>query len=488
MKTISPKEILIELNEFYTMRELANLIGVSLSTLTRIKNESNIICNKNKEKLYSFFKQHVMQHEKTVSIKDLVEDNNSQLLINTPDGLQYIKRLIVKQEKACKLIKTFSCVLEASTSHLVESTENGWVSLENIRPGLILKTINGPEGVISVEDTGVKKVYDITIDHPNHRYWAGGISNHNCGKSYLALQTAARAQQAGKQIVIFDSEFAIDHEFASNLGLDTSKIIYFPVKTIEQCKNAVYKFLSNVHELGLIGQFFIIIDSLGAMISEMDYKRMEKGSDSKDMGSYAGSMKSLIKACNSLAGMTQTTIICTNHIYDAPSSMFTQLVKPMPGGKIVRYLPTTIVQLSANNVKAGDKDRKITEEAVGGSHGEVGIEIRGLGVKNRICKPLNQAYMYLSFENGLSKYYGLMDLALELGALINRAGRIYDAETDELYGYSKDIQFDAEFWESFIDKLQPYVEKAWHYKTEAERQAAIKKDIEMEQQILNEDE
>lgn len=350
---------------------------------------------------------------------------------------------------------------------------------------------NAMSNVKSFEDTGCYILNALVSGHLRGGFPEARMSllaaESSTGKTYLALQTAAKAQRAGKQIVIFDSEFAIDHEFASNLGLDTSKIIYFPVKTIEQCKNAVYKFLSNVHELGLIGQFFIIIDSLGAMISEMDYKRMEKGSDSKDMGSYAGSMKSLIKACNSLAGMTQTTIICTNHIYDDPSSMFTQLVKPMPGGKIVRYLPTTIVQLSANNVKAGDKDRKITEEAVGGSHGEVGIEIRGLGVKNRICKPLNQAYMYLSFENGLSKYYGLMDLALELGALINRTGRIYDAETDELYGYSKDIQFDAEFWESFIDKLQPYVEKAWHYKTEAERQAAVKKDIEIEQQILNED-
>lgn len=482
------KEIVNELMEFYSLRKIATLTGVSLSTLTRINKGNHLTLNKNKEKLYAFFRQHILQHMEDVSIKDLIENNNSRLLIDTPDDLQYIIRLIVKQEKQCKLIKTKSCILEASNTHMVESAKDGWIAIEDIKPGVILKTIFGDEGVTSIEDTGIKKVYDITVNHNNHRYWAGGISNHNCGKTYLALQTAARAQQAGKQIVIFDSEFAIDHEFASNLGLDTSKIIYFPVKTIEQCKNAVYKFLSNVHELGLIGQFFIIIDSLGAMISEMDYKRMEKGSESKDMGSYAGSMKSLIKACNSLAGMTQTTIICTNHIYDDPSSMFTQLVKPMPGGKIVRYLPTTIVQLSANNVKAGDKDRKITEEAVGGSHGEVGIEIRGLGVKNRICKPLNQAYMYLSFENGLSKYYGLMDLALELGALINRAGRIYDAETDELYGYSKDIQFDAEFWESFIDKLQPYVEKAWHYKTEAERQAAIKKDIEMEQQILNEDE
>lgn len=345
--------------------------------------------------------------------------------------------------------------------------------------------------VDSFEDTGCYVLNALVSGHFRGGFPEARMSllaaESSTGKTYIALQTAALAQKAGKQIVVFDSEFAIDHEFATNLGLDTSKIIYFPVKTIEQCKNAVYKFLSNVFDLGLMGQFFIIIDSLGAMISEMDYKRMEKNSTSKDMGSYSQSMKALIKACNNLAGQTQTTIICTNHIYDDPSAMFTQLVKPMPGGKIVRYLPTTIVQLSANNVKAKDSDRKIDEEAVGGSHGEVGIEVRGLGVKNRICKPFNQAYMYISFENGLSKYYGLMDLALELGALKNVGGRIRDVETDEFYGFSKDIQFDANFWEGFIDKLQPYIEKAWHYKTEAERREAIKKDIEMEQQILNED-
>ena len=307
------------------------------------------------------------------------------------------------------------------------------------------------------------------------------------GKTYIALQTAAHAQKAGKQVVIFDSEFAIDNEFATNLGLDTSKIIYFPVKTVEQCKNAVYKFLSNVYDLGLMGQFFIIIDSLGAMISEMDYKRMEKNSDSKDMGSYAQSMKALIKACNNLAGQTQTTIICTNHVYDDPAAMFTKVVKPMPGGKAVRYLPTTLVQLSANNVKEGDAARKIDEKATAGSHGEVGIEVRGLTVKNRICKPLIQGNMFISFENGLSKYYGLMDLACELGCLKNVGGRIRDAETDEFYGFSKDIQFSADFWEMYIDKLQPYIDKAWLYKSEAERRSAMKEELEMERDVLNED-
>lgn len=306
------------------------------------------------------------------------------------------------------------------------------------------------------------------------------------GKTFIALQSAAYAQKKGKQVVVFDSEFAIDNKFAESLGLDTSKIIHFPVKTVEQCKNALYKFLSSISDLGLAGKFFVIIDSLGAMISEMDYKRMEKNSDSKDMGSYAQAMKALIKACNNLSGQSKTTIICTNHVYDATNVLHPTVEKPMPGGKIVRYLPSTIVQLSAVKVKEGDSTRKINETAAAGSHGEVGIAITGLAVKNRICKPLNKANMFLSWENGLSKYYGLMDLALEFGILVNKAGRIYDAETQELYGYSKDIQFNEEFWESYLDKLQLAIDKNWLYKTEAERLEAARKDKLKEQEIENE--
>lgn len=283
------------------------------------------------------------------------------------------------------------------------------------------------------------------------------------GKTYIALQAAAKAQKEGKTIVIFDSEYAIDKQFAKNLGLKTEEIMYFPIKTVEQCKNALYKFLSKVNEAGLIGQFFIIIDSIGAMISEMDYKRMEKESTSNDMGSAAKSMKALIKAAINLSGQTNTTIICTNHVYDNPNALYPTLEKPMPGGKCVRFLPTTILQLSATKVKSEDKERKIAEKAVGGSHGEVGIDIKGISIKNRICKPFVQGNMYLSFKDGLSKYYGLMDLAVELGALTNKVGRLYD-ENENFIGFSKDIQCNGEFWEGFIDKLQVYVDNAWGYR------------------------
>ena len=102
---------------------------------------------------------------------------------------------------------------------------------------------NAMSNVDSFEDTGCYVLNALVSGYLRGGFPEARMSllaaESSTGKTYIALQTAALAQKAGKQIVIFDSEFAIDHEFATNLGLDTSKIIYFPVKTIEQCKNAV---------------------------------------------------------------------------------------------------------------------------------------------------------------------------------------------------------------------------------------------------------
>ena len=138
------------------------------------------------------------------------------------------------------------------------------------------------------------------------------------GKSYIGLQAAALAQKKGKRILIFDSENAIDREFASNLGLDVSKVKYFPVKSIEQCKNSMYAFLDFVDKQGMKGQFFILVDSLGGMMSEMDFKRLEDESTSADMGTLAKSMKGFIKMMTIMSARTKTTIVCTNHIFDNP--------------------------------------------------------------------------------------------------------------------------------------------------------------------------
>lgn len=288
------------------------------------------------------------------------------------------------------------------------------------------------------------------------------------GKSYIGLQAAALAQKKGKRILIFDSENAIDREFATNLGLDVSKVKYFPVKSIEQCKNSMYAFLDFVDKQGMKGQFFILVDSLGGMMSEMDFKRLEDESTSADMGTLAKSMKGFIKMMTIMSARTKTTIVCTNHIFDNPGQMFPSLEKNMSGGKSVKYFSSTVLQLSAVQVKEGDADRKTGDEAAIGSKGMTGIAIRGLSIKNRVVKPYMEGSMYISWQKGLRKYYGLLELAQEFDLIYNKAGKLYIRATEEgaedkYIGTKQEIQTSKKFWDEYIPELQKKIDEHWTY-------------------------
>ena len=288
------------------------------------------------------------------------------------------------------------------------------------------------------------------------------------GKSYIGLQAAALAQKKGKRILIFDSENAIDREFATNLGLDVTKVKYFPVKSIEQCKNSMYAFLNFVDQQGMKGQFFILVDSLGGMMSEMDFKRLEDESSSADMGTLAKSMKQFIKMMTNMSARTKTTIVCTNHIFDNPGQMFPSLEKNMSGGKSVKYFSSTVLQLSAVQVKEGDADRKTGDEAAIGSKGMTGIAIRGLSIKNRVVKPYMEGSMYISWQKGLRKYYGLLELAQEFDLIYNKAGKLYIRATEEgaedkYIGTKQEIQTSKKFWDEYIPTLQEKITENWTY-------------------------
>ena len=216
------------------------------------------------------------------------------------------------------------------------------------------------------------------------------------------------------------------------------------------------------------GQFFILVDSLGAMMSEMDFKRLEDESDSADMGSLAKSMKSFIKMMTNMSACTKTTIVCTNHIFDNPGQMFPSLEKNMSGGKSVKYHASTVIQLSAVQVKEDDKDRKTGDEAAIGSKGMTGIAIRGLSIKNRIVKPYMEGSMYISWQKGLRKYYGLLELAQEFDLIYNKVGRLYirsnqEGVEDEYIGTKQEIQTSKAFWDRFIPELQKKIDEAWIY-------------------------
>jgi recombination protein RecA len=282
------------------------------------------------------------------------------------------------------------------------------------------------------------------------------------GKTLFVLKILANAQKEGLIPVIFDTENAVDPEGAERIGLDISKVKYVPCVTIEQTRNALFKFLTAVKEKGLEGKFIIAIHSLGNLQSELEHSRMGKDSTSSDMGTKARAMKSLMQTCTNLGATTQTTILCTNHVYDDPSAMFPSIEKNMPGGKSIVYLPSVTIQLARKPMKS-DGGKTMDAETAVGQKNYAGILIRALTRKNRFIKQYLQGEMFLSFHTGLDRYYGLLDLAVGVGAVI-QTGSTYQLPDGKKIGYYKNFRKDKDLWENTIlPVLEEKIKTEWAY-------------------------
>jgi|TARA_R100001163_G_scaffold64760_1_gene59794 RecA/RadA recombinase len=287
------------------------------------------------------------------------------------------------------------------------------------------------------------------------------------GKSLFVQKILAKAQEEGLIPVIFDTENAIDPEGAERLGLDISKVKYVPCTSIEQARNSLYKFLTSVKEKGLEGKFIVAIDSLANLQSELELNRMSKDSTSSDMGTKARAMKTLMQTCTNLGAITQTTILCTNHVYDDPTALFPSIEKNMPGGKSCIYLPSVTVQLARKPIK-DDGGKTVDGELAVGQKKYSGIVIRALTRKNRFIKQYLEGQMYLSFSSGLDRYYGLVDLAVGVGAVV-QTGATYQLEDGTKLGYYKNWRKDTKLWEeTILPKVEERIKTEWSYSNNEE--------------------
>lgn len=301
-------------------------------------------------------------------------------------------------------------------------------------------------------------------------------------KSSIVLRILANAQKMGRTPIIFDTENAVDADSATRAGLDTSKVKYVPTFSIEQCRNNLHKFLTNVKEQGLEGKFIIAVDSLGNLMSQMEQSRIEKDSTSMDMGTRARAIKSLLVTATQLAAITRTPIVFTNHLYQNPGEMHPTLVKSMPGGLSCVYLPSVSVQLSRKPIKEDDKSIKSNDSvAATFQRNYVGILIRALTAKNRFIKQYLEGELFVSFSKGVDKYHGLLDLAVGLG-IIEQSGATYAFQGRKL-GYAKSFQNDATFWETeIIPLIEDKIRVEWAYSSEGESAPA---DESMEELVVS---
>jgi RecA/RadA recombinase len=271
------------------------------------------------------------------------------------------------------------------------------------------------------------------------------------GKTLIINKIIANAQKKGYFAAIWDTEAAVDRQSAEGVGIDPSRVKYYPVETVEDCRNQIATFLDKIiaaNDPNL--KVIIAIDSLGNLASAKELRDVTEGKDAADMGTKAKAMKSMMRALTFKAAKARVPILFTNHIYDNPTSLYPELVKKQSGGSGPVYLASLLVQLATRNEKI---DKNEGQEAIGVAHNVSGVTLSAMTVKNRFVPPFLKAELYNNFRTGLTRYAGLADMAIAMGVV--QGDKSYTIG-DQKLGYRKNWENDTELWDK---TLLPALEK-----------------------------
>lgn len=292
------------------------------------------------------------------------------------------------------------------------------------------------------------------------------------GKTLIMNRIMANAQKKGYIPVIWDSEVAVDKRSAEGAGMDTSKVKYYPVETIEDCRNQMCKFLDNIIEANNPDYKFIIaIDSLGNLASAKEIRDTAAGKDASDVGQRAKAIKSMMRTLTYKAAKAKVPILFSNHIYDS-MEMFPTLIKTQSGGKGPIYLASVLVQLSTRNEKTSENP---DEASVAISNNVSGATLGAMTVKNRFVPNFLKTELYLNFKTGLDKYSGLFDIALAYNVL-KQEGRSFIFEGQSL-GFRKNIEKNIEVWEKILPKLEEVLAEQLRYSNSSNESLDLQQEV-----------
>ena len=282
--------------------------------------------------------QYIEEYSKIINAKNLVKNHkNDTVLIDGPDGFQLLGDFYIKENK--QIIETITkgnFKAQTSNDHLYE-TPDGWKKIKDLNKNDLIKTKNGFEEVKSLEEKGIETTYDWEVLHENHRYWAGnGLSSHNTGKTFLALNACREAQKVGYNIIFCDSEAAISKKEVEKFGIDPDKFRYQPINTPKQFSHFVANLVDTVKlakkEKREVPKIMLVLDSLGNLSTDKARADAMSGSLKKDM-TKAQEIKSLFSLVTMDLAEAKIPFILTAHTYASISSFYPMSV--MGGGCFV---------------------------------------------------------------------------------------------------------------------------------------------------------
>jgi len=172
----------------------------------------------------------------------------------------------------------------------------------------------------------------------------------------------------------------------------------------------------------------------------------QAGKETKDM-TRAQIVKAAFRVLTLKLGKAKVPLIITNHTYDVVGSMFP--TKEMGGGSGLKYAASSIVYLSKRKEKDGTE--------------VIGNIIHCKNYKSRLTKENKVVDVRLTYDKGLDRYYGLLDLALKHNIFKSVSTRVELPDGSKTFGKTINNNPEKYFTPEILEKLDDVCAKEFKY-------------------------
>ncbi len=265
------------------------------------------------------------------------------------------------------------------------------------------------------------------------------------GKTFFALGMVKQflADNPSGGVLYFESESALTKDMIEERGIDSKRMIILPVTTIQEFTHQAVKVVENHTEDKPI---MMVLDSLGMLSTTKEVTDITDGKETKDM-TRAQLVKGCFRVLTLKLGKAGIPLLVTNHTYKQVGTMFPTDV--MGGGSGLQYAASTIIFLSKRKEKEGTD--------------VVGNVIHCKNFKSRLTKENKRIDVLLRYDQGLNRYYGLLELAEKYDILKKVSTRFEMPDGTKVFG--KQILNDPEkyFTDDIMKALNEAAKKEFLY-------------------------